>query len=453
MPSLPFRSVLIANRGAIAARVIRCLREHGVRAVAVYSDADADLPYLKEADEAHCIGAGPARESYLRADHILALARERRVDAVHPGYGFLSENAGFARSARAAGIAFIGPSPDAIDAMGEKTAARALMGAKGLPLARGSAILPVDNDAVLAAAQEIGFPVLVKPAGGGGGIGMLAANDEKSLLAAVERARGLAGRSFANADVYLEKLIETPRHIEFQVIGDQHGNVRHLFERDCSLQRRHQKIIEESRAPNVPVATLNAMAETAARAVWEIGYDNVGTVEMLRGADGEFSFLEMNTRLQVEHAVTEMICGVDLVAAQIRAAGGDRLSDILPEDITPRGHAIEARVYAEDPKNFFPSPGPLTVFRPPAGTASLRVETGYSEGGVVTPFYDPMVAKVIAHGATRAAAMEALADALGAFEVVGIKTNIPFVRKTLADDRFRAGDVHTGLAPLIAKTM
>ena len=453
MPSLPFTSVLVANRGAIARRVIRCLREYGVRSVAVYSEADAGLPYLAEADEAHCIGPGPARESYLLGDGILELARELRVDAVHPGYGFLSENVAFARAAKAAGIVFIGPSPKAIEAMGEKTAARTLMGGKGLPLARGSAILPMDNDAVLAAARDIGFPVLVKPAGGGGGIGMLAATDEKSLLAAVERARGLAGRSFANADVYLEKLIETPRHIEFQVVGDQFGNVRHLFERDCSLQRRHQKVIEESRAPGVPVAELDAMAEVAARAVAELGYDNVGTVEMLRGADGAFSFLEMNTRLQVEHAVTEMLTGVDLVAAQIRAAGGERLSDILPGTITPVGHAIEARVYAEDPKSFFPSPGPLTHFRPPAASASLRVDTGYAEGCTVTPFYDPMIAKVIAHGPTRDVAMDRLAEGLAGFEVVGIKTNIPFVLKALAHEEFRAGRVHTGLAGVIAKTV
>jgi len=451
MPSLPFASVLIANRGAIAARVIRCLKLHGVRAIAVYSEADADLPYLKEADEAHCIGPGPARESYLRADAILELANDRRVDAIHPGYGFLSENAAFARATKAAGHVFIGPSPEAIEAMGEKTAARTLMGNKGLPLARGSGVLPEDNDAVLAAANAIGFPVLVKPAGGGGGIGMLAATDEKSLLAAVDRARGLAGRSFANPDVYLEKLIVTPRHIEFQIIGDQHGNVRHLHERDCSLQRRHQKVIEEARAPNVPVAQLDAMAEAAAKAVGELGYDNVGTVEMLRGADGEFSFLEMNTRLQVEHAVTEMLTGIDLVAAQIRAAGEEKLSDILPATITPRGHAIEARVYAEDPKNFFPSPGPLTVFRPPADSAGLRVETGYAEGVAVTPFYDPMIAKVIAHADTREAAMDKLADALSSFEITGIKTNIPFVLKALANDDFRAGNVHTGLAPIIAK--
>ncbi|MSO90013.1 MAG: ATP-grasp domain-containing protein [Acetobacteraceae bacterium] len=451
MPSLPFRSVLVANRGAIAARIIRCLREHHVRAIAVYSEADADLPYLRDADEAHCIGPGPARESYLVADRILELACERRAEAVHPGYGFLSENASFARAAAAAGIVFIGPAPDVIDAMGEKTAARALMGQKGLPLARGSAILPADNDAVLAAARDIGFPVLVKPAGGGGGIGMLAVKDEAGLLAAVERARGLAGRSFANPDVYLEKLIETPRHIEFQLIGDQYGQVRHLFERDCSLQRRHQKVIEESRAPNIPISELDAMAEVAVRAVRDIGYHTVGTVEMLRGADGVFSFLEMNTRLQVEHAVTEMITGIDLVAAQIQTAGGAHLRDVLSASIFPQGHAVEARVYAEDPKNFLPSPGLLTHFRPPATTAGLRVETGYAEGVMVTPFYDPMIAKVIAHGPTRAAAMDRLADGLGAFEVAGIKTNIPFVLRALADDRFRAGHVHTGLAPLIAK--
>ena len=448
--SLPFRSVLVANRGAIAARVIRCLREHGVRSVAVYSEADEGLPYLAEADEAHCIGPGPARESYLRQDRIFAIARERRVEAIHPGYGFLSENADFARAVAAAGMVFIGPSADAIAAMGEKTGARTLMGARGMPLARGSGVLPADDSAVIAAARDIGFPVLVKPAGGGGGIGMLAARDEATLLQAVERARGLAGRSFSSSDVYLEKLIEAPRHIEFQIVADRHGNVRHLFERDCSLQRRHQKVIEESRAPGVPVAELDAMAERAVVALKDIGYDNVGTVEMLLGADGVFSFLEMNTRLQVEHAVTEMLTGVDLVAAQIRAAGGERLEDFLPAVVSVRGHAIEARVYAEDPRNFFPSPGPLTRFRPPPETASLRVDTGYAEGRVVTPFYDPMIAKVIAHGATREAAMDRLAAALEEFEVVGIKTNIPFVLRALADERFRAGDVHTGLAPLIA---
>jgi acetyl-CoA carboxylase biotin carboxylase subunit len=452
MATLPFRSVLIANRGAIAARVIRCLRAHGTRAVAVYSEADAGLPYLQEADEAHLIGPGPARESYLLAERILEVAVERKVEAIHPGYGFLSENPAFARAVQAAGIAFIGPHPDAIAAMGEKTEARALMGGKGMPLARGSGVLPADADAVRAAAHAIGYPVLVKPAGGGGGIGMLAARDDTSLLAAVDRARGLAGRSFANPDVYLEKLIETPRHVEFQVIGDRHGNIRHLFERDCSLQRRHQKVIEEARAPNIPPAELDAMAATAARAVGELGYDNVGTVEMLRGADGGFSFLEMNTRLQVEHAVTEMLTGIDLVAAQIRIAGEEKLSDILPDQIVPRGHAIEARIYAEDPKTFFPSPGPLTVFRPPAASAAIRVDTGYAEGVTVTPFYDPMLAKVIAHAPDRAGALAALDAALAEFAIAGIKTNLPFLRKALADERFRAGAVHTGLVAEIVRS-
>jgi acetyl-CoA carboxylase biotin carboxylase subunit len=436
--------ILIANRGAVAARVIRAVHALGLYAIAVYSEADRELPYLAAADEAHLLGPSPPRESYLDQDRLIAVAREARADAVHPGYGFLSENAAFARRVIDAGMVFIGPSPDLIDMMGEKTRARALMGARGLPLARGSAVL-ADADAAVLAAQEIGFPVLVKPAGGGGGIGMLAAHDEPGLRTAVERARTMAARSFGDGAVYLEKLIERPRHIEFQMLGDRHGGMMHLFERDCSVQRRHQKVIEEAPAPLLGRGVLEGLATRVADVLAVLGYDNIGTVEMLLGADGEFSFLEMNTRLQVEHAVTEMVTGVDLVAAQIRVADGARLADVVGE-VVLTGHAIEARVYAEDPKNFYPSPGVLRRFAPPAARADLRVETGYAEGCTVTPFYDPMLAKVIAHAPTRDEAIAVLSDALAGFEIDGVKNNIPFVQRMLADPAFRAGDVHTGLA-------
>jgi len=444
-----FGAILVANRGAVAARVIRACRALRVRSVAVYSEADAALPYLAEADEAHLIGPGPPRDSYLHQDRLLELAVERGVDAVHPGYGFLSENAGFAGQVAAAGLVFIGPRAGLIEAMGEKTWARALMAARGLPVAAGSAALGDDPAEAAAAASAIGYPVLVKPAGGGGGIGMLAAADEPALHRAIERARSAAGRSFGNTAVYLERLLERPRHIEFQMLGDHHGAVRHLFERDCSLQRRHQKVLEEAPAPGLPRRELDAMAGLIAGVLRDLGYDNIGTVEMLRAADGTFSFLEVNTRLQVEHAVTEMVTGVDLVAAMIRSAAGERLDAILPAAIQATGHAIEVRVYAEDPVKFFPSPGPLTRYRPPAASAALRVETGYAEGCTVTPLYDPLLAKVIAHAPTRPQALDMLADALAQFEVAGVKTNVPFLRRALADPGLRAGDVHTGLATAV----
>ena len=288
--------------------------------------------------------------------------------------------------------------------------------------------------------------MLVKPAGGGGGIGMLPAKDESELLAVVERSRSMANRGFGNAEVYLERLFERPRHVEFQVLGDRHGGAVHLFERDCSVQRRNQKVIEEAPAPALERSQVDAVADRIAAIVREIGYDNIGTVEMLMSVDGEFSFLEMNTRLQVEHGVTEEVTGVDLVVAQIRSAAGEKLGAILPPTITVTGHAIQARVYAEDPKSFFPSPGRLTVFRPPQDP-SIRIETGYAEGRDVTPYYDPMIAKVIVHAASREAAIERLAQALAAFDIKGPKTNIPAVLAILRSEQFRSGQVHTGLLP------
>ena len=328
--------------------------------------------------------------------------------------------------------------------MGHKTRARDIAAQYGMPMSQGSGVLPDDNDAILAAARAIGFPVLVKPAGGGGGIGMLPAKDESELLGAVERSRSMATRGFGTAEVYLEKLIARPRHVEFQILGDAHGSAMHLFERDCSTQRRNQKVIEEAPGPLIPRDKAVAVAEQIVGIMRSMGYDNIGTVEMLLGADGTFSFLEMNTRLQVEHGVTEEVTGVDLVRAQIRSAAGEKLADILPGKPGIKGHAIQARVYAEDPKNFFPSPGKLTVFRPPQGEG-IRVDTGYAEGRDVTPHYDPMIAKVIVLGATREAAIDKLVSALTAFEIQGLKNNIPAVINILRSEPFRAGRVHTGI--------
>jgi acetyl-CoA carboxylase biotin carboxylase subunit len=441
-----FNKVVVANRGAIAARVLRALDQMGIKSVALYSEADYGAPYLEMASETYAIGASPARDSYLNQDLLLDVFERAGVDGVHPGYGFLSENAQFAERVQAAGINFIGPSPKWIHAMGHKTRAREIAAQYGMPMSKGSAVLPVQPAAIVAAAREIGYPVLVKPAGGGGGIGMLPAKDEGELLAVVERSRSMATRGFGSAEVYLEHLFERPRHVEFQVLGDRHGNAVHLFERDCSVQRRNQKVIEEAPGPALDRARVTEVADQIAAIIKEMGYDNIGTVEMLMAADGSFNFLEMNTRLQVEHGVTEEVTGVDLVKAQIRAAAGERLSDILPSRLAIKGHAIQARVYAEDPKNFFPSPGKLTVFRPPQDK-SIRIETGYAEGRDVTPFYDPMIAKVIVHAASRDLAIERLAQALESFDIKGPKTNIPMVIAVLRSAQFGAGDVHTGLIP------
>jgi acetyl-CoA carboxylase biotin carboxylase subunit len=440
-----FRKILVANRGAVASRVIRALRGLGIGSVAVYSEADASAPYLAQADEAVCIGPPPARESYLDQDRLLQVAKQTGADGIHPGYGFLSENPGFAKKVTEAGMTFVGPSASLIEAMGEKTRAREIMASHGLPVAAGSGLLDGDAANVTSAANKIGYPVMIKPAGGGGGIGMMVARDETTLVASVERARALAQRSFSSAGVYLEKYIENPRHVELQILADRHGNVRHLFERDCSIQRRHQKVIEESPAPNVPRDAIASIGARAVEVLARIGYDNIGTVEMLMGTDGAFSFLEMNTRLQVEHAVTEMVTGIDLVQSQIRSAAGQRLETILPAAIEVDGHAIEVRIYAEDPKRFLPSPGTLNKFRLPENTLTCRVDTGYAEGMVVTPHYDPLLAKIIFRGITRNDAIAGLLDALGNTAIEGVKTNIPFLLACLDDERFRAGAVHTGL--------
>jgi acetyl-CoA carboxylase biotin carboxylase subunit len=441
-----FNKVVVANRGAVAARVLRALAEMRIPSVAVYSEADAGAPYLAMASETYGIGPAPARESYLDQDALIEVLRRSHADGLHPGYGFLSENAEFAQRVIDCGACFIGPSPRWIEAMGHKTRARMLAAQFGMPISRGSDVLPADAEAILAAARAIGFPVLVKPAGGGGGIGMLPARDESQLIDVVERSRSMAARGFGNAEVYLERLLERPRHVEFQVLADQHGNAVHLYERDCSVQRRNQKVIEEAGAPDIPRDRIQQTADRVAEVVRTMGYDNIGTVEMLYGADGSFSFLEMNTRLQVEHGVTEEVTGIDLVKAQVRCAAGESLPKVLPGPIEMKGHSIQARVYAEDPKSFLPSPGTLKVFRPP-GDSTVRVETGYAEGRDVTPHYDPMIAKVIVHAENRTRAIDRLVEALEAFEIEGVKNNIPAVIAVLRSEPFRAGDVHTGLIP------
>jgi len=445
-----FNKVLIANRGAIAARVVRALRQMKIASVVVYSEADRDLPYVVQADEAICIGEAAPAASYLNVDALSAAIRKSGADAVHPGYGFLSENPDFATAVSALGVTFIGPDARWLRAMGRKTDARALMASLGMPLNPSSGVLAGTPDQQLAAVRNVGFPVLVKPVAGGGGIGMLPVRDEAQVVDALERARSMSQRSFGNADVYVERLIERPRHIEFQLLADKYGQVRHLFERDCSIQRRHQKVIEESPAPHLPRALIEETGTRIARILSELGYDVIGTAEMLYAQDGSLSFLEMNTRLQVEHAVTEAITGIDLVQAQIRLAAGMRLDAVLPASIEASGHAIEVRVYAEDPRRFFPSPGPLDVFRPPTAHG-VRIETGYAEGNRVTPFYDPMLAKVIVHEATREQAIARMLDALTAFEVVGVKTNIPFAADVLRSDAFQAGDVHTQLGSALTR--
>ncbi len=446
-----FKKVLVANRGAVAARVIRALRQMNIASVAVFSEADGSLPYLADADEAHAIGPAEPQQSYLNQVRLLDVMRDTGCDAVHPGYGFLSENHGFAAAVQAAGATFIGPSPRWIEAMGHKTRARELMAQHGMPLAPSTRVLAQMDAAALAQARAIGFPVLVKPAAGGGGIGMLPARDEAELVRAFAQATSIATRSFGSADLYLERLVERPRHIEFQILADRHGKVCHVFERDCSVQRRHQKVIEESSAAGLPRAEIEAMADRIAGLLGGMGYDVIGTVEMLYTAELGFMFLEMNTRLQVEHAVTEEACGIDLVRSQIRLAAGEPLSAVVPQHLKPRGHAIEARIYAEDPVRFLPSPGLLERFALPSGDG-IRVETGYAAGARITPYYDPMIAKLIAHADDRAGAISRLQQALAATDIVGVKTNIPFLLRVLHNADFAVGRVHTGLAADVLAT-
>lgn len=441
-----FKKVVIANRGAVAARLVKTLAKLGIKSVALYSEADAALPYVAEADESILIGPGPAPQSYLNQDAVLEAAQKTGGEAIHPGYGFLAENDQFAERTIAAGLTFIGPDPKWLKIMGDKTASKEMMAAEGFPISPSTGILTGSAEEQVRQAAALGFPLLIKPAGGGGGIGMTPVYEEGKLAAAIESASKLAARSFGRPALYAERLLTNPRHVEFQIAADRHGEAVHLFERDCSTQRRRQKVVEEAGAPNIPAAELEAMADKAAAAMKRLGYDHLGTVESLYSPEDGFSFLEVNPRLQVEHGVTEEITGLDLVEMQIKLAAGETLARALPNrPQAPRGHAIEARIYAEDPVKFFPSPGPLKVFRPPT-MKDVRVETGFCEGAVVTPFYDPMIAMVIVRADNRLAALDLMYEALGGFEVEGIKTNIPFIRDMMKYEPFRQGRVHTGIA-------
>ena len=443
-------TVLVANRGEIACRVIRAAKSLDLRTVAVYSEADVDLPHVAMADEAVLLGPARAAESYLRADKILEAAAATGATLVHPGYGFLSERPAFAQACSDAGLTFVGPTADVIRLMGDKDQARQAAARAGVPVLPGTGKLdPANEQAVRDAGSATGFPLLVKAAAGGGGIGMKTVDSADALVAAVQATSGMALKAFGDGSVYLERLVTRARHVEIQVFGFGDGTAVHLFERDCSLQRRHQKVVEEARAPNMPDSVRTRMAAAAVALAQACKYQGAGTVEFLYDTQREdFYFLEMNTRIQVEHPVTEMITGVDLVAAQLRLAMGERLQEELAQDrIRAQGHSVEVRVYAENPaKNFMPSPGLLTEFGMPQ-MDGIRVETGYKEGTKVTPFYDPMVAKLISLGADRMQAIDKLRDALAQVRIAGIAHNVPYLRAVLADAAFRAGDVYTGFLP------
>jgi acetyl-CoA carboxylase, biotin carboxylase subunit len=432
-----FQKILIANRGEIALRIQRACRELGIPTVAVHSTADAEAMHVRLADESVCIGPPAAKDSYMNIPAILSAAAITGAEAIHPGYGFLSENAGFAEMVEAHGLTFIGPSPAHIRMMGDKVAAKAAMARLGVPLVPGSDGLVPDVAKARIVAERIGYPVLIKAAAGGGGRGMKVAEDPASLEEAFGIARTEARAAFANDAVYIEKYLDHPRHIELQILADAHGNVVHLGERDCSLQRRHQKLLEEAGSPALNAIERNALGETVTAALSSIGYRNAGTLEFLY-QDGQFAFIEMNTRLQVEHPVTEMVCGMDLVREQIRIAAGAPLG-YAQRDIQFSGHAIECRITAEDPVSFTPAPGRVTAFHAPGGLG-VRVDSALYAGYVVPPFYDSMVAKLIVHAPTRLDAINRLRRALDEFVIVGIQTTIPLHQRIVDDAEFRAGD-------------
>ena len=437
-----FRKILIANRGEIALRILCACKELGIRTVAVYSEADRHALHVRFADEAICIGPPRVHESYLNIPQVISAAEIANVDAIHPGYGFLSENANFAEVCEASHITFIGPSPGVIRMMGEKDRARAEMAAAGLPIIPGSPGVVPDEGAAAKIAEEIGYPVMIKAAEGGGGRGMRVVRNSRELIPLFQTARSESEASFGSPNVYMEKLIEAPRHIEFQVLGDRHGHVIHLGERECSLQRRHQKVLEESPSPVLDNATRQKIGAQVVAALEKIGYSGAGTVEFLREESGNLYFIETNARIQVEHPVTEMVTCVDLVKSQIRLAAGELLSDVVPGPIKPHGHSIECRINAEDPETFTPSAGRITAFRVPGGPG-VRVDTASYSDAVIPPYYDSLIAKLITHGHDRAEAIARMMGALEGFVVEGIKTSIPLHKKILADPEFVAGKFDT----------
>lgn len=437
------RKILIANRGEIAIRIIRTCKEMGIKTIAVYSDADRRSLHVRYADEAYHIGPSPSSESYLNISKIIQVAKQSHANAIHPGYGFLSENARFAEACNEAGIRFIGPSPHAIRTMGDKITARAKMIAAGVPVVPGMELPEVNQDLPNKVALEIGFPVMVKATAGGGGKGMRLVKNPSDLIKAVESAQSEAGESFGNSLVYIEKYIESPHHIEFQILGDNHGNAIHLFERECSVQRRHQKLIEETPSPFLTPELREKMGKAAVAAAQAVNYAGAGTIEFLVDKDRNYYFLEMNTRLQVEHPITERVVGIDLVKAQIEVAR----NEVLPykqEDIQQFGHAIECRIYAEDPENnFMPSPGIIKHIREPRGLG-IRIDGYVYEGFEIPLFYDPMIAKLISWSKTREEAVLRMKRALREYQITGVKTSIGFLKRIMENDDFRLGvyDTH-----------
>ncbi|NJO67634.1 MAG: acetyl-CoA carboxylase biotin carboxylase subunit [Rhodospirillales bacterium] len=432
-----FNKVLIANRGEIALRILRACREMGIRSVAVHSTADADAMHVRLADESICVGPPPATQSYLNTVAILTAAHISNADAIHPGYGFLSENADFAAMVEEHGIAFIGPAPHHIRVMGDKVTAKQACAAAGIPVVPGSKGTIGDEDEARHVARELGYPVLFKAVAGGGGRGMKVVQEESELIPAMALARAEAQAAFGNGDLYLEKYLANPRHIEVQILADSHGNVVHLGERDCSLQRRHQKVIEEAPSPVITAATRAEIGTLAVDAVRALGYRSVGTMEFLF-EDGRFYFIEMNTRLQVEHPVTEMVCGLDLVREMLRVAAGAPLG-YTQEDVRFTGHAIECRIAAENPETFVPSPGRIKEYHAPGGLG-IRIDSALFSGYSVPPYYDSMIAKIIAHGPNRDICLRRLRRALDEYVIDGIETNIPLHRRLLDARSFISGD-------------
>ncbi|RAL23620.1 acetyl-CoA carboxylase biotin carboxylase subunit [Lujinxingia litoralis] len=440
-----FNAVLIANRGEIAARIARTCKRMGIRTVAVYSEADEGAPHTQIADEAYLIGPAHVTKSYLNAERILEVAREAGVDAIHPGYGLLSENAEFVHAVEAAGITFIGPRAEVMELMGDKARAREFAQNAGVPVVPGSDGVVADEDAAIALAETIGYPVLVKASAGGGGIGMNLATNEKKLRKAIKASVRRAESAFGDPSFYLERYIENPRHIEIQVLADHHGNALHLFERECSVQRRHQKVIEEAPSPLVSrhPGLRERMADAALALVRASEYTNAGTVEFIADEAGNFYFIEMNTRLQVEHPVTEMIAGLDLVEWQLRIAAGEELT-LAQSELSIDGHAIECRIYAENPeKMFMPAPGTITTWTPPQGEG-VRLDSGVMANWAVTPYYDPLIAKLIVHAPDRPQAIARMKAALGEMNIGGLTTNLQMHLELMDDADYLAGDVHTG---------
>ena len=436
------RKVLIANRGEIALRVICACKEMGIRTVAIYSEADRNSLHVRFADEAICIGPPRSAESYLNVPAVISAAEIADVDAIHPGYGLLSENANFAEVCRASNIKFIGPPPEVTRLMGEKEKARMAMKKAKVPILPGSDGVIASEGQAIEWARTVGFPVILKASAGGGGRGMRVVRSEQELPALYQAANSEAANAFGNGDLYMEKFIERPRHIEFQILADEHGNVTSLGERECSIQRRHQKLIEEAPSLMVDAKMRADIAKTLKRSLEQVGYQNAGTIEFLMDEDGQLYFIEMNTRIQVEHPVTEMVTGIDLVKAQLRIASGEKLSSILTEPLMTRGHAIECRINAEHPEKFTPSAGKITAFNVPGGNG-VRVDTAQYAEGVVPPYYDSLIAKLIVHGRDRAEAMARMSRALEQFVVEGIHTTIPLHRKIFADEEFRNGQFDT----------